>query len=52
MDAPEPETPFAAVSAQTTKFQRVSRSCEDGEEVIDLEERGDSQWSIGTDGRA
>lgn len=26
MDAPEPETPFAAVSAQTTKFQRVSRS--------------------------
>ena len=24
MDAPEPETPFAAVSAQTTKFQRVS----------------------------
>lgn len=25
MDAPEPETPFAAVSAQTTKFQRVSR---------------------------
>jgi len=23
MDAPEPETPFAAVSAQTTKFQRM-----------------------------
>lgn len=29
MDAPEPETPFAAVSAQTTKFQRVSLSDED-----------------------
>lgn len=23
MDAPEPDTPFAAVSAQTTRFQRV-----------------------------
>lgn len=29
MDAPEPETPFAAVSAQTTKFQRVSHARED-----------------------
>lgn len=26
MDAPEPDTPFAAVSAQTTRFQRVSSS--------------------------
>lgn len=26
MDAPEPETPFAAVTAQTTKFQRVGAS--------------------------
>jgi hypothetical protein len=51
MDAPEPETPFAAVSAQTTKFQRVSRFCEDdGGGVVVLEERRDSQRSIGANG--
>jgi len=26
MDAPEPDTPFAAVTAQTTRFGRVSAS--------------------------
>ena len=51
MDAPEPDTPFAAVSAQTTKFQRVSRSCEHVGRVSEQTETLQSQRSPCTDTR-